>query len=25
LPTEYRQNTDSLDCLTAAIVDFARG
>jgi len=25
LPTEYRQNTDSLDCLTAAIVDFAQG
>lgn len=24
LPTQYRQHTDSLDCLTAAIVDFAR-
>ncbi len=25
LPTEYRRYTDSLDCLTTAIVDFARG
>lgn len=25
LPTEYRHHTDSLDCLTRAIVDFAKG
>jgi len=25
LPTQYRHHTDSLDCLTAAIVAFARG